>query len=332
MKQLTQAKRDQARIKAERSIKRRIGEKPTRAQYDNYEASKYPAWFSRLVALLLFLAALGAGTISGVRLYVAGFRHSVEIMPYLVGRILIGISTVFAAELLIILATVGGQVYLHGRQKRIAAIPIMLGTVVAFVGNWAVMGPSTTWGWVETIFPPVAVLSVAFFFEVSLVPELERRQADTNAFELARAEWQYATNHLEDHPDWLPAWATALRDELLRANRVAIDDCTPDEWRDFVEAEMNAEQWWNSDGIPGNAGKRSVKKRKSGGGLVDSIEGNMAQSEKVRRIFSEYPHLADRSITPVSEAVEALGVGNSTYYKGLELYERNGSNSGGSDE
>jgi hypothetical protein len=331
MKSLTQAKRDQARLKAERSIKTRIGKKPTRVQFNNYVASRFPLWFSRMVGVMLVAVALAAGIISGVRLYVAGFNQVREIVPFLGGRILIGLCTVLAAELLVILSTVAGQVYLHGKQKGIAAVPIVVGTAVAFVGNWTITDPASTWGWVETIYPPIAVLSVAFFFEISLVPELERRQADNNAFESARKDWEYVTDNVEEHPDWWAAWATAIRDELLRVNQIGIDDLTPDEWREAVEGEMGAEQWWNSGGIPLEHGNRSKQKRKSGGGLVDSVDGSMTQAEKVKTVFQAQPELADKEITPVKQAIEALGVGNSTYYAGLKLYERNGSNSDGSE-
>ena len=251
-KTLTQAKRDQARMRAARSIQKRIGPVPVRDTFNNYVASKYPLWFSVLVGIMLAAAALAAGIISGVRLYVAGFNYALDIVPFLGGRIVIGVCTVLAAELLVIVATVAGQVYLHGKQQFIAAVPVVVGTAVALVGNWTITDPASMWGWVETAYPPVAVLSVAFFFELSLVPELERRQADTNAFELARDEWQALTDNVEDHPDWKRAWATALRDELLRHNSMTVEDLTPDEWRAAVEDEMNAEQWY-SGGIHMNA-------------------------------------------------------------------------------
>lgn len=330
MKSLTQAKRDQARQRARRSIERRIGQEPERAQFNNYVASKYPRWFTVLMSSLLAGVALAAGFISGVRLYVAGFHYARETVPFSVS-ILIGACTVAAAELLVIVAAVTGQIYLVGRRKIISYIPVALGVVVAFVGNWTVTDPVTTWGWVETIFPPVAVLSVAFFFEITLVPELERRQADDLEYQRARHQWRWAMDHIEDHSDWWPVFATALRDELIRSNSMSVEDLDPDDWRTAVEAEMNAEQWWNSGGIPGNTGKRSKPTRKSGGGLVNSMEGDGSQVDKVLELFKANPDLADKRVTPVSEATELLGVGNSTYYKAQALYERNGHESADSN-
>ena len=253
MQSLTVAKRDQTRRDAEQSIKQQIGAKPTRDQFNNYVASRFPRWFKVMIGCLLFTVALAAGLNSGVRLYVAGFNQVRDIMPYFIGRVIIGGCTVLAAELLVILATVAGQVYLHGKQKGIAAVPIIVGTSVAFVGNWSIIDPSSMWGWVETAYPPIAVLSVAFFFEISLVPELERRQADNNAFELARSEWQTLFDNVEDHPDWPQTWATVIREELVQHNGMSVDDLTPGEWRAAVEVEMNAEQWWHSSEFSVNA-------------------------------------------------------------------------------
>jgi hypothetical protein len=247
MKHLTQSKRDLARKRALSSVTKRIGAQPTREQFNNYVSSKYPRWFMQLIAIMLVIVAFAAGIISGVRLYVAGYDYALDTIKDEAVSIIIGICTVLAAEVLVILATVAGQVYLRGRQKIVSAIPVIVGMIVAFVGNWTVTDPATIWGWVETGFPPIAVLSVAFFFEITLVPELERRQADDLAFQQARNEWATIMRDIESHPEWISIYATALRDELLRTNQMAIEDLTPHEWREIVNKEIQAEQWWNSD-------------------------------------------------------------------------------------
>lgn len=331
MKGLTQAKRDQARKRAERSIRLRLGEKPNRAQYNNHVASQFPRWFTVGIGIMLAVVALAAGFISGVRLYSAGQSYADKTIGFLLVTVIIGGCTVLAAEVLVILATVAGQIYMRGWNRLISIIPVALGMIVAFVGNWTVTDPSTMWGWVETGFPPIAVLSVAFFFEITLVPELERRQADDNAFELARAEWQQMADNIADHPDWSAVWANALRDALLRYNSLTVDALTPDEWRAVVGAEMNAEQWWNIDGIPSEQKKRSKAKRKSSGGLVHSVRGDYSQVEKVVMLFQANPDLADKGITPVNEAIAEIGCGNSTYYAAAEIHARNGSDSDGSE-
>ena len=317
MKTLTQAKRDQARKRAQRSISDRNGPVPERNQYNNYVASKYPAWFMWLIAIMLAVVAVAAGVISGVRLYVAGYDYALATIDVVWVSVVIGVCTFLAAEVLVILAMVAGQVYLTGKQKMISAIPVTVGMVVAFVGNWTVTSPSTTWGWVETGFPPIAVLSVAFFFEITLVPELERRQADELEFQRARAVWQQIAGDVELHANWLGVYATALRDELLRLNKMSIDDLPPDEWRALIEAEMGAERWWDVDKFSVNA------KNSRGKSVNDGRSQIQIATDYLRENPGEFEGLVAQ-IIPQSKVAYMAGVSQSTMSRALSGMSKNG--------
>jgi len=209
---LTDAQRIQARKNAARNIVEKYARKPRREDFDDYARSRFPRWFTALVALLLVFVALSAGVISAFRLYFAGYTQFYASVENETMARIVGVLTPLAAEVLVIVAAVAMQVHLHakGRARLIALVPVATGTIVAFVGNWQIAQPASTWGWVETLFPPVAVLSVALFFEITLVPELERRQANENAYREARADYDLLMSNPEAHGQWNNVYGWAL--------------------------------------------------------------------------------------------------------------------------
>jgi len=51
---------------------------------------------------------------------------------------------------------------------------------------------------------------VAFFFEITLVPELERRQSNENAYKEARADYDLLMSKPEEHNQWNNVYGWAL--------------------------------------------------------------------------------------------------------------------------
>lgn len=257
---LSDTQRIQARKNAARNIVDKYARKPRREDYDDYTIARYPRWFTGGVALALAFVALAAGIISAFRLYYAGYQQFYTAIPNQTQARIVGVLTPLAAEVLVIIAAVAMQLYLHrqGRAQLVALIPVATGTIVAFVGNWQIAQPSSTWGWVETIFPPVAVLSVAFFFELTLVPELERRQANENAYRAAREEYDTLTYAPEKHPRWQDTYGWSLWEMWSRVYRDAVDIGLLDrETRQLIALrEMDADTFF-SDDISGNFRKSS---------------------------------------------------------------------------
>jgi len=209
---LSDTQRIQARRNAERNVVDKYARKPSRESFADYTITTVPAWFSRLVAIALVFVAIAAGMISAFRLYYAGYDQFYMSVPNRSLAVIVGILTPMAAEVLVIVAAVAMQVYMHQQKtaRWAAAVPVALGTVVAFVGNWQITNPASTWGWVETVFPPLAVLSVAFFFEITLVPELERRQANELAYRAARDEYDRLVSDPTKNDHWRDTYGWAL--------------------------------------------------------------------------------------------------------------------------
>lgn len=265
---LTDAQRIQARKSAARNIVEKYARKPRREDFDDYARSRFPRWFTALVALLLVFVALSAGVISAFRLYFAGYTQFYASVDNETMARIVGVLTPLAAEVLVIVAAVAMQVYLHakGRARLIALVPVATGTIVAFVGNWYIAQPDSMWGWVETIFPPVAVLSVAFFFELTLVPELERRQANENAYRAAREEYDTLTHAPEKHPRWQDTYGWSLWEMWSRVYRDVVDiGALARETRQLIALrEMDADTFFSDDISGAISLKSSASTRKSG--------------------------------------------------------------------
>jgi hypothetical protein len=273
---------------------------------------------------MLVLVALAAGTISGIRLYFAGKDYAAHTIDEYTLTVIIGAATFLAAELLVILATVASQVYLHGRKRGIALFPVFVGTLVAFVGNWTVSNPQTIWGYVETFFPPVAVLSVAFFFEIALIPELERRQANENAYQRARAEYDQVSNFPEKHPAWLDKHGWALWDMWRNVFGVEHDaDTIPHENRVLiVQREMSFDRFFDQSVTDNDRQARST--RQAAADIDPDIRAMPAGKNRVAEYLRRYPSQIPDTLEDVEALADQLGVSGRTVYRGKDMVSRNG--------
>lgn len=252
LRQLTEDERLTAYDQARQNIVRASGEKPHRAQFANSQ-SKFPAWFSSFVALLMVIAFIASAMPSLFRLFTAGrdyFTHGID--SGWQGAV-VGVSTFILAEFLIILSTITARVYFDQRQARIFIIPILMGLSVAFVGNWTVTQPSDLFGWLETIIPPSAVLFLALIGERLILDAIETRHANEQAYQSALSEYQVLADNPEQSPRWIGTYANALRDAIRSANgrgrgreeRLALmDTLSLEDWRVLVGRELQASDWF----------------------------------------------------------------------------------------
>lgn len=321
---LTDAQRIQAQQNAQRNMAAKYARKPNRADFKDFAVSRFPRVFSWAIGVVLLVIAVAAGTISGIRLYFAGKNYAALTIDEYALTVVIGAATFLAAELLVIVATIASQVYLHGRKRWMALLPVAVGTLVAFVGNWTIANPHTTWGYVETFFPPVAVLSVAFFFEIALIPELERRQANENAYQRARAEYDLVMNQPDKHPAWKNTYGLALwdmwrhifgadhdADSFERLSRIMV-----------VEREMSFDQFFDLS-LPGIARQRAATKA-AAADIDADIRALPAGQGRVKEYLKRNPNQLPKSIEDAEALADQLGVSVRTVYRGKDAVNKNG--------
>lgn len=253
LRRLTDEERLEAQEKARAVIVRSIGDKPTRAAYENNHVSQYPAWFTQLVAAVMGIVFLAAAMPSLFRLFTAGrdyFLHGID--DGIQGAI-VGVSTFVLAEFLIILSTISARVYFTGRARLVFIVPIIMGLAMALVGNWTVTQPTDLFGWLETLIPPSAVLFIALIGERLILDAIEARHANERSFQEALTEWQTAVNNPEMAAGYRAAYANALRDALRDGNMKGkgakeraefMRGLGVDDWRALVTRELKADSWF----------------------------------------------------------------------------------------
>jgi hypothetical protein len=92
---------------------------------------------------------------------------------------------------------------------------------LALGGNVQITLPgheNSPFAWLESIAPPLLVLSTAYVMKEQILETIEIRHANERAFQVALDEWQATTATPEEYPSWMQFYANALQDALRKAN------------------------------------------------------------------------------------------------------------------
>ena len=251
IKPLNQGQRQAARQVAHRTIINAIGEKPTREQFMYTTISKYPPAITRLISGLCLVLLLAAFTPSAIRLYVIGSQTFGQAVDNSIAMTAVGFATVLSAEVgqvvfSLALATLGTS----QASRRLLHASMGIATIVALTGNIQVslIGHTTSpFAWLESIAPPLLVLSTAYVLKEQALGTIEMRHADEQAFQTALTDWKIATANPEKHAHWQQFYANALRDALRKANnrrQETLSQMRQEDWRIAVLHEMQADMWF----------------------------------------------------------------------------------------
>jgi hypothetical protein len=251
LRPLTQEQRQTARQAAHRAVVQSIGPRPVRGHFAHHTISKYPPSVTRLISLLCISLLLAAFTPSAIRLYVIGSQTFGQAVSNSVAMTAVGLATVLSAEVgqvvfSLALATLGTS----RSSRRLLYGSMGIATIVALVGNIQTALPGhadSPFAWLESIAPPLLVLSTAYVLKEQVLETIEQRHADESAFQVDLAEWQTATAHPERHPNWSQFYANALRDSLLKANsrrKETLTSMTQHDWLLIVHREIQADCWY----------------------------------------------------------------------------------------
>jgi hypothetical protein len=251
LRPLTQEQRQTARQAARRAVVQSIRPRPVRVQYAHHTISKYPLSVTRLISLLCIILLLAAFTPSAIRLYVIGSQTFGQAVSNSVAMTAVGLATVLSAEVgqvvfSLALATLGTS----RSSRRLLYASMGIATIVALVGNIQTALPGhmdSPFAWLESIAPPLLVLSTAYVLKEQVLETIEQRHADERAFQADLVEWQAATADPEQHPHWPQFYANALRDALRKTNvrrKETLATMTQDDWRLAVYREMQADLWY----------------------------------------------------------------------------------------
>jgi hypothetical protein len=251
LRPLTQEQRQTARQGAQQAVIRSVGSRPARDQFAHHAVSNYPPTVTRLISLLCIILLLAAFTPSAIRLYVIGSQTFGQSVSNAMAMTAVGLATVLSAEIgqvvfSLALATLGTS----QSSRRLLLASMALSTILALTGNIQISLPGHTdspFAWLESITPPILVLSTAYVLKEQVLESIERRHANERAFQAALTDWQIATANPEAHPQWSQFYANALRDALRKANnrrKETLNQMTLDDWHRAVSREMKADIWY----------------------------------------------------------------------------------------
>jgi hypothetical protein len=251
LRPLTQEQRQAARQAARQAVVRSIGPRPVREQFAHHTISKYPSTVTRLISILCIILLLAAFTPSAIRLYVIGSQTFGQAVSSSIAMTAVGLATVLSAEVgqvvfSLALATLGAS----QSSRRLLHLSMALATTVALTGNIQTSLPGHTdspFAWLEAVIPPLLVLSTAYVMKEQILSAIETRHANEISYQEALAEWHSATADPEAHPQWVQAYANALRDALRKANnrrQDTLSQMTQEDWRIAVTQEMRADAWY----------------------------------------------------------------------------------------
>jgi hypothetical protein len=253
LRPLSQDERLAANQTACNAVLKSIGEYPTREQFINYAASKYPLHTTRLIIALCIIALTAAFTPSAIRLYHIGAETFGYSINHTLSQQLVGIAIVLMAEISQVvfslsLAVLGAS---HA-AKRLLYSSMAIATAIALIGNIQVALPgqwTNPFAWLEAVAPPLLVLSLSYILKEQMLTSIEQRFLTEQAYQQAVAEWSIATAKPEEHPKWLQFYANTLRDSLREANKykrsINLNDLYQEDWRRLVWREIQADTWYS---------------------------------------------------------------------------------------
>jgi hypothetical protein len=253
IKPLTQEERQNARASAQQAVIREVGDRPQRENFARHTASRYPPTVTRLINVLCIVLLLAAFTPSAIRLFVIGSETFGAAVPDQMAMVAVGIATVLTAEIgqvvfSLALATLGTT----PSARRLLYTSMGIATAIALVGNVQVALPGhheSPFAWLESIAPPLLVLSTAYVLKEQLLESIEMRHANERAYQEAINLWQSATADPESHSGWMQFYANALRDALRKSNMRRKDtlvSLNTDDWRMLVYRELQADNWYSA--------------------------------------------------------------------------------------
>ncbi len=249
---LTETERLKAYQRAQKYTVARKGTRPTRDQYADHTAERYPQSVTRMIIALAAIMLFAVYLISAMRLYHIGSQTFAATIADSRSATAAGIATVVAAETgatLFVLAA--AALTINRLSKSLLTTGALISTLIALVGNYQIALVDTQrspFAYLEALAPPVLVLITAWVLKEQLLHTIEQRHANERAYQTDLANWTQATANPEADPTFARFWATALKEIISTKyrNHAWMKTVTLADWRQIVAGEMNAQDWWTA--------------------------------------------------------------------------------------
>lgn len=256
---LSENDRLDAKEQARQLVIRSHGDKPTQEQFIADIVTEYPAWLNRAVFALLVIVGLSAFATSFFRLFSIGRDNFLMTINDHNQGVIVGVAVVLMAEFLTMVSGLSREVLLPHGRRWLMFFPMILGVVIALVGNWTVAQPHDLFSVLEAVSPPIVVLIVSMLGERLIVSTIKARHELRVMYERALNDWKTATANPEGAPQWRNIYASALRERLIAINSKGTGSTRRKEimqgfnnrtWSILVSRELQSDDWFNPDAVP----------------------------------------------------------------------------------
>jgi len=276
---LSDERRIEARDRARALVVKAAGAMPEAKDFTKHTESKYPRWMNVLINSLCLIVLISAFAPSAIRLYAIGSTTFAESIPHEASAIVAGLSIVVMAELSMVLFSIASVVIETKASdvktivdpktgetktfdpivsvKRLLNFSQLVATIIALVGNGQVSLPGhegNPFAWIEAFTPSIVVFTTATILKAQLLNAVERRHANTRAYQMALNAWKTATGQPESDVRYRPSLHNALRDFLREDNargagatarKEYMAGLLIEDWKRLVKRELMADEWYS---------------------------------------------------------------------------------------
>lgn len=345
--QLREEQRIEARQRARENLLTKLGGEPQFEDFERRTYSHYGPTVDRALMGAMIMMLVAAFTVSAFHIYHVGnttYRAGIDSAWQ---AIISGFALVILAETAVLLLSVMPAVWDIPRGIKAVMYTGAIGAAfIAAIGNIDVTITYTSrpfdWfqAWIRSIsvapsrfvlatMPPALTLIVGQGLKYRVLIEAQRRHEAKANYEAALADWKRVEAHLEQHSDWLQAYATALWDTWRHGKRKEIwQGITASDRRAIVQRELEAEHWFSgvtASQLTDNDGQdRQRRQKKRGVTVVPDIDPDIAEltgKDRVKAYLDRYPEAEKLDI---DELAERLAVSGRTVYRGKSELAKNG--------
>ncbi len=256
---LSPEKRQEAREQAHELVIRRAGPRPNRKDFQDRRISMYPGWITTTIMIFLVVLFIASFLPSVFHLFNAGrdyFNSGIVDQP--AQAAIVGIASFLMAEVTVILATIVQRVYFQGQSQRLLNSAIIIGVLIAMLGNVASAQPKyeltfqAAFDWLLTLGPSIIVFVTSAILKQIMFSSIEHRMLNEQDYQDILKSWESKVSNPEADPKFMAVYGSVTRDLITKAfvvgakaneRRELLNSLSNKEWLELFIRELRQENW-----------------------------------------------------------------------------------------
>jgi len=258
IKPLSQDERLACEMQAKETVRKSL-EEPVRRVVTG-ETSSYPAYVVKWIWVGMGIVFVASALPSFFRLFTAGRDYFLMGIDDHWQATLVGFATFMLAEFLIILSTVASRVLFTRGDKirQLFYVPMVIGFLIALEGNRIIEKPHDLFGWLMTVAPPIAVLSIAVITEHIILDKVKNQHDADVHYKAQYSQYRQWYDNPTAHTKYIHFYADNLQKAIAQKNvigtgakerRELMQGLTAMDWSRLVKREFMLADGWYQNGV-----------------------------------------------------------------------------------